>query len=1119
MYKKFQQGGMMPPQPQMQQQGGLPPELQQILNSLPDDIKQYIMSLPIEQQIQELMKIAQGQVQAVQQSPNQMMQQGMNREQMRQPSMMKMGGRFQGGGRIGVNSIDNKPLEQPIGNVIPNYNYNTMPMAPKYSPAPQSPIKKGEVMRIDGKDRTVVSTTINGKEFVGYVDDNGVFKPINIGITTSGNTAPQGGVNRGNYNFGNQNVNQGNVSQTPPARITTTPKPVNFGVTSPAKPKRIVPSTSTNYQDAVAKNNPKPSPFGGNTTVYDPVITQKAPTKPNSSLTSDKESYDESDNMKSASRYKSSDELAYERKLTSLESELNKKQLEFDNYYKSIPSNNGRYSTILSFKQNEIQEIQNQIAKVRSHLRKESSKLDIYRGKKQQYGGNLYLSNNGVIGKAKHPRISEMPRNEKFNFSDNIQTWGQFYDKANKAFPHIKKQMEDDGYYFKKKTYALGGPTDEDLREEYLIRNKQAQRNQRQQNRLDRKIARRERLDQRRREGSVLDEFNEKRLGILQGRRAMKENQKFTNADKRDVAAQQLQNQTQFAVQPPGNYQVQTPAKINQNNQVNNPPANTTTVPTTNPTTNNNQGSQRIATKSGKKGLSSFEQAFADARRAQGPGGVFTWNGKQYTTDYKNEVGKGKSGQAQNPAQTPSQNPAQTPSQGQAQKLLNNPTLRQEAGEFGRGLMKVASYLDPGEWASHLAKKAGMDEKWANRLGTAVSVGSLFIPGLGIAGMIGKTGKLANMAAVSAKTLNAQKTAKAALNAAKAAAGAVPNATKQSIKAATTSQRAALNAANKAVNAEKMVTYGPKFGEAANRAQVAATNLAKKGIALAPGATQIGQGLDAYSEGKDKEALARVIGGTALGVVGGRRIGNINKTAKAREAQSQYRKINDKDYVLDKSGQWTLVNPSNAATNTAEAEILRKAGAKTLIPVSNSPGTFMDSAGNLYNKAGQLISKAGSSVKSGASNLATKVKNLRKTSSASSAPPTSPAPPTTPTTPRYGGRLNYQIGGTISMPGIKSKDKFTMPIYGSKDNHYPKISPGLIKFFEQNPSKKGSIAPPLFDKDNPNPYENNEPYFKSPGTMAFFDEERKKYKKQNAPALEFVKYGGKMRIKTCKYGC
>ena len=40
--------------------------------------------------------------------------------------------------------------------------------------------------------------------------------------------------------------------------------------------------------------------------------------------------------------------------------------------------------------------------------------------------------------------------------------------------------------------------------------------------------------------------------------------------------------------------------------------------------------------------MSDFESAFAAARKAQGAGGKFTFNGKSYTTDYAGEKGPKK---------------------------------------------------------------------------------------------------------------------------------------------------------------------------------------------------------------------------------------------------------------------------------------------------------------------------------------------------------------------------------------------------------------------------------------------------------------------------------------------
>ncbi|TXG80623.1 MAG: hypothetical protein E6R13_07795, partial [Spirochaetes bacterium] len=105
---KKQVGGVMG-QPQQ-----LSPELMQLLMSLPKDIQQYVLSLPIEQQIQELTILMQNQLKALQQSPNQNIQRSINQQpqiqqqqvqqvpqQLAQQQAMKYGGKkLQGGGDV-----------------------------------------------------------------------------------------------------------------------------------------------------------------------------------------------------------------------------------------------------------------------------------------------------------------------------------------------------------------------------------------------------------------------------------------------------------------------------------------------------------------------------------------------------------------------------------------------------------------------------------------------------------------------------------------------------------------------------------------------------------------------------------------------------------------------------------------------------------------------------------------------------------------------------------------------------------------------------------------------------------------------------------------------------------
>ena len=105
---KKQVGGVMG-QPQQ-----LSPELMQLLMSLPKDIQQYVLSLPIEQQIQELTILMQNQLKALQQSPNQNIQRSINQQpqiqqqqvqqvpqQIAQQQAMKYGGKkLQSGGDV-----------------------------------------------------------------------------------------------------------------------------------------------------------------------------------------------------------------------------------------------------------------------------------------------------------------------------------------------------------------------------------------------------------------------------------------------------------------------------------------------------------------------------------------------------------------------------------------------------------------------------------------------------------------------------------------------------------------------------------------------------------------------------------------------------------------------------------------------------------------------------------------------------------------------------------------------------------------------------------------------------------------------------------------------------------
>lgn len=58
--------------------------------------------------------------------------------------------------------------------------------------------------------------------------------------------------------------------------------------------------------------------------------------------------------------------------------------------------------------------------------------------------------------------------------------------------------------------------------------------------------------------------------------------------------------------------------------------------------------------------MTTFKEAFAAARKKQGPGGTFTWNGKKYTTDRADDKKK-KSSAAPEKSAKPRPNPNRPP--------------------------------------------------------------------------------------------------------------------------------------------------------------------------------------------------------------------------------------------------------------------------------------------------------------------------------------------------------------------------------------------------------------------------------------------------------------------------
>lgn len=896
----------MPPQEQQgmpPQNQGLPPELQQILNSLPDNVKQYIMSLPIEQQVQELTRIAQSQMQAAQNSPNQMMQQQMNQQpQQGMPPQMKYGGRYQNGG-----NPRNYALDKPIGNTIPNYPYNTIETPNESKPEVKYQFKEGDNINLNGKNKTIVKTVINGKEFLGYIGDDGAFRPLNIGTTTRGTTAPQGGVNTGAYDF---NPPKPTVTVVPPKGNNPTFKPPVKKIQLPTSgggnrpsipgPRYIDPNPEEGYP---AGKKPVPQPIDRGPYHPYPGIRVSPNTdkpqgfKPNGGVFTKPDTG-------SGVNYMDPRDLV---KNAGLPAKLN--------------TNRVLYNEIL----------------------KKQSQLDDYT---EQFDNAYREAGNNAS------------RNEYLRVLDNKR------EKAKLELENLIRQYSSGKRQYGGRLYALGGPqyVDPDGLPygDYRRENRRAARDVKQSMRNQKRLTKLQNKEQRLRLDSPRYRMNQKRQAQTLGRYNVNTHGADNHAANRDYFEDQIEQKSGLSMP-----NAQAPQRISPNRQPISPNVNPNPTPPNKPTTN--VIPVKPSTGGSKKGLSDFEKAFAAARKAQGPGGRFWWNGREFTTDYKEEVGKGKSGNNNPPSNPPTAGPTeptspQSPATPSEQPSKDNSWLRQEVGELGRGVMKVASYLDPGDWASWGLKKAGMSDKWADRIGTGVSIGSMFIPGLGIASGIGKAGKVVKGIKTLDRAVDAAKAAKTAAKAGRATEEglAIYNNAKNALKSARVARAAAI---------KKGATYGPYMGETASKAGAFVKNNLKRGVNIAPSVNMAGSAGDEYSKGNDTGAALRLAGAIGMGAVGGIKTRGVNKTSTMRNEMSDFAKIKGKDRYL-KDGIWRKVGTKRPAINEMESyRGLEKVGAGKVMG-SRSPilreydnaGNMVDDMGNIYNKAGNLIGKTKTNV-------------------------------------------------------------------------------------------------------------------------------------------------------------
>lgn len=284
-----QQGQMLPPVSQQmppQGQGGaqLPPEVMQILMSLPENIRQYLLSLPPEQMIMELQKIMQEQMAQQQGAP--VPPQG--GEQVAPPMMGKYGMKIRA--KMGLKTFDPKVdlgkiedssdirLAQKKINpyLITKPKTTTTTITPSEQPAINPNTSKlGQKVMLNGKAATI--DMVDGKLVFKYDDGSGI-QEVKIAQTTP--TLPQGAVKVGNIDNNTAVVNDNQVQ----SRNLT--KTSSSGVTN-----SIVPKSKVVITKPAQTNN---SPTAGQQVTTNPVTKpKKVTTSPNNTQWTDKELKDE----------------------------------------------------------------------------------------------------------------------------------------------------------------------------------------------------------------------------------------------------------------------------------------------------------------------------------------------------------------------------------------------------------------------------------------------------------------------------------------------------------------------------------------------------------------------------------------------------------------------------------------------------------------------------------------------------------------------------------------------------------------------------------------------------------------------------------------------------------
>jgi hypothetical protein len=518
--------------------------------------------------------------------------------------------------------FDKKSLDQ-FSQSNPNIAPQTLVVQPTNNPTVQptnttSVPKIGDAVKMDGITRTIIKY---GND-LGYTDDNKVFHKLNIAATTPVTAGKNvvGNIGFNDVSTAQSNAAQGNVPLSPSNTSNT-----RYAIPTTANPNTVAANPNTSQSNGVTprpKVAAKPSTNTGNT--YSGSNNMN--TAPTSQSNKPSNTYDR--------QYTPSDTYLNEQ---IAKSKIQKQSVDPQSANPNLPQNAPKVIVSQNTRDKSSKHYENRINSALQSLQNADKTASNY--ERMLQAGQLPDRN------IAQKKLKEFQRQKQIA-----------YDNYNKLLQDYETMQQYEVKQYGGKLYRSGGNTklqysssariNEDeldpLYKDYMQNVRGSGINQRQVDKSQKRYDRFDRREKRRTDGTFLDRWAKQRRNKQAGKIAMNENQRDVDAFNAQAAANDIGTISGYPMRPITAPNVAPKPTVTTPQSLRNNPSSIVTP--SNATTNTVAPRVTSSPKSGgKRGLSPFEQAFADARKSHGgPGGIFEWNGKKYTTDYKEEVGKGR---------------------------------------------------------------------------------------------------------------------------------------------------------------------------------------------------------------------------------------------------------------------------------------------------------------------------------------------------------------------------------------------------------------------------------------------------------------------------------------------